>query len=76
MPVVVWMLCEEAEWARDDFENYATEGEINVAKQEGVFRSLGQKIVWGGIELSSLVQMFYGIEKERELRQERGVVSD
>ena len=50
------------EWAR--------EGGIEVTREEDVFRWLGQKIIWGGIEVSRLVQVFYRFEKGREVRQE------
>jgi hypothetical protein len=72
MPVVVCMLCED-DWARAEFTNWATEGGINTKDPEEVMRWLGQKIIWGGIEVSRLVQLFYRLEKGRELRQ--GVVS-
>jgi len=71
IPVVVCMLlCEEVEWAREDFEKWAREGGIEVTREEDVFRWLGQKIIWGGIEVSRLVQVFYRFEKGREVRQE------
>ena len=74
MPVVVYMLYGEEDWARVEFTNWATEGGINVRDQEEVMRWLGQKIIWGGIEISRLVQLFYRFEKGRELRQEGKVI--
>ena len=30
-----------------------------MTEQEEVFKWLGQKLIWGGIEVSKLVQVFY-----------------
>ena len=49
------------------------EGGIDVTNQEEVFTWLGRKVIWGSIEVSRLVQMFYRFGKGQELRQEGGV---
>jgi hypothetical protein len=67
MPVVVCMLCEEG-WAEDKFTRWATAAEINVRDQEEVYQWLGEKVEWGSIEVSRLVQVFYKFEKGRESR--------
>lgn len=72
MPVVVCMLCQRGGWAEEDFENWATADGVNIREQEEVLRWLGQKIIWGDIEVSRLVQIFYRFEKGRELRGGEG----
>jgi hypothetical protein len=69
MPVVVCMLWVRDDWVMGEFEDWAREGGIDVTKREEVFQWLGQKIVWGGIEVSRLVQLFYRFEKRRDDRR-------
>jgi len=65
MPAVACMLRTGEDWVR--------EGGIDVTNQEEVFTWLGRKVIWGSIEVSRLVQMFYRFGKGQELRQEGGV---
>jgi hypothetical protein len=37
-----------------------------VTNEDEVFRWLGQKLIWGGIEVSKLVQVFYKFAKGQE----------
>jgi superfamily II DNA helicase RecQ len=69
MPVVVYMLWVGDDWVMAEFKDWARVGGVDVTKKEEVFRLLGQKIMWGGIEVSRLVQLFYRFEKGRESRQ-------
>lgn len=60
-------------WATEQFEGWAGADRVDVADQEEVFRWLGQRIVWGDMEISRLVQVFYKFETGREARQESAV---
>lgn len=37
-----------------------------MTNEDEVFRWLGQKLIWGGIEVSKLVQVFYKFAKGQE----------
>jgi hypothetical protein len=63
MPVVVCMMGEGEDWTREGFASWAREGGVDVTNKEEVFRWLGQKLIWGGIEVSKLVQVFYRFAK-------------
>jgi superfamily II DNA helicase RecQ len=66
MPVVICMLGAGEDWTRHDFASWAREGGVDVTDKEEVFRWLGQKLIWGGIEVSKLVQVFYRFAKGQE----------
>jgi superfamily II DNA helicase RecQ len=66
MPVVVCMMGEGEDWTREGFASWAREGGVDVTNKEEVFRWLGQKLIWGGIEVSKLVQVFYRFAKGQE----------
>ena len=66
MPVVVCMMSDGEEWTGESFASWAREGGVDVTNEDEVFRWLGQKLIWGGIEVSKLVQVFYKFAKGQE----------
>jgi hypothetical protein len=60
------MMLEGEDWANESFASWAREGGVDVSNKEEVFKWLGQKMIWGGMEVSKLVQVFYRFGKGQE----------
>jgi superfamily II DNA helicase RecQ len=70
MPVVACTLGRRdgsGDQAIEAVEGWARADGVEPGDQEEVFRWLGQKMIWGEIEISRLVQVFYRLEQGREV---------
>ena len=64
-------MLEGKDWMIKMILSWAEEGKVELENREQLYQWFGQKIDWGGIEASRLVQVFYrlakGLEEEEDI---------
>jgi len=61
MPAVITAMLEGEDWMIEMINGWVEES--GVENQEQLYKWYGQKVDWGGIEASRLVQVFYRLAK-------------
>lgn len=70
IPMVMTAMLEGKDWMIMIIKNQVEESGIEFGNQEQMYRWFGQKIDWGSIEASRLVQVFYRLAKGIEIEQQ------
>jgi hypothetical protein len=69
MPTVIAAMLEGEDWMIEMIQSWVEESEVELGNQEQMYRWYGQKVEWGGIEASRLIQVFYRIAKGMEAKE-------
>jgi hypothetical protein len=68
MPMVITAIWEGEDWMVEMIMNWIKESRVEVGDQEQMCWWLGQKVEWGGIEVTRLIQVFYRIVRGMQSR--------
>jgi superfamily II DNA helicase RecQ len=63
MPTVIAAMLEGEDWMIEMIQSWVEESGVEFGDQEQMYKWYGQKVEWGGIEASRLIQVFYRIAK-------------
>jgi hypothetical protein len=69
MPMVMTAMLEGEDWMIEMIQSWVEESGVELGNQEQMYRWYGQKVEWGGIEASRLIQVFYRIAKKMEAKE-------
>jgi hypothetical protein len=69
MPMVMTVMLEGEDWMIEMIQSWVEESGVEFGNQEQMYRWYGQKVEWGGIEASRLIQVFYRIAKGIEVKK-------
>jgi RecQ family ATP-dependent DNA helicase len=69
MLVVMTAMLEGEDWMIEMIQSWVEESGVEFGNLEQMYRWYGQKVEWGGIEASRLIQVFYRIAKRMEVKE-------
>ena len=64
--MVITAMLEGKDWMIETIQSWVKNCGVELGNQEQMYKWYGQKVVWGDIEASILVQMFYKLAKGLE----------